>query len=147
MEPRWQAGERFRSFDRDREPSGGIWAHLGWKVLEIEPGRSVLGWEPDENHSFPAGDGWIVHGGMVTTLLDTAMGQATWTLLDNDEVFLTADLHAEFYRPTRPGPVRAEGWVTHKTKRITFAAANLYGPDNKLLAGGRATNVSLAIGE
>ena len=121
----------------------GIWAHLGWEVLELDPGRAVLLWEADENHCFPAGDGWIVHGGMVTTLLDTAMGQATWSLLNDDEVFLTADLRTEFYRPSRPGPLKAKGWVAHKTRRITFAAAELYDPDDKLLASSRATNMTI----
>jgi uncharacterized protein (TIGR00369 family) len=121
----------------------GVWTHLGWKRVELAPGRQVLEWEPNTNHAFPAGEGWIVHGGMVTALLDTAMGGATWTLLNSDEVFLTADLRTEFYRPTHPGLVRAEGWVVHKTRRVTFAAAQIFDTSGKLLAGGRATNLTI----
>jgi acyl-coenzyme A thioesterase PaaI-like protein len=40
---------------------------------------------------------------MVTTLLDTAMGGACWTVLEEDESFLTADLRVEFMRSSRPG--------------------------------------------
>ena len=123
----------------------GIWTHLGWSVADLGPGRAVLEWEPDTDHSFAAGDGWIVHGGMVTALLDTAMGQSTWTLLDNDEVFLTADLRTEFYRVTSPGLVRATGWVVHKTRRVVFAAAELHDGNGKLLAGGRVTNMILKL--
>jgi uncharacterized protein (TIGR00369 family) len=107
----------------------------------------VLEWEPDTDHAFPAGDGWIVHGGMVTALLDTAMGQASWTLLARDEVFLTADLRTEFYRPTSPGLVHATGWVVHKTKRVSFAAAELHDANGKLLASGRATNLTITLAE
>ena len=91
--------------------------------------------------AFPAGKDWIVHGGMVTAILDTAMGNATWTLLDLHEVFLTADLRTEFYRPARPGRVRATGWVVQKTRRVTFAAAELHSDTGVLLASGRASQV------
>lgn len=109
----------------------------------MEPGRATLEWEPNENHGFPAGDGYIIHGGMVTAILDTAMGNATFTLLDMNEVFLTADLRTEFYRPTVPGPVRCEGWINHKTRRVIFAAAELFDGGGKLLAAGRATNLAI----
>jgi uncharacterized protein (TIGR00369 family) len=141
----FEPGDRFELMVTGSPNYPGIWSHLGWEVLELEPGRSLLGWEADENHCFPAGDGWIVHGGMVATLLDTAMGQATWSLLDNDEVFLTADLRTEFYRPSRPGLLRAKGWVVHKTRRITFAGAELYDSGDKLMASARATNMTIDI--
>ena len=101
----------------------------------------MLEWEPSIDHAFPAGKDWIVHGGMVTAILDTAMGSATWTLLDRGEVFLTADLRTEFYRPARPGRVRATGWVVQKTRRVTFAAADLHNDAGVLLASGRASQV------
>lgn len=143
--PEFVPGERFQEM-LDWKPGpedSGIWAHLGWQRRELKPGRQVLEWEPNHNHAFRAGEGWIVHGGMVTAFLDTAMGGATWSLLNNDEVFLTADLRTEFYRPTFPGPIRAIGWVVHKTRRVTFAAAEIYDESDKLLAGGRATNLTI----
>ena len=102
-------------------------------------------WDPTTNHSFRAGDNWIVHGGLVTAFLDTTMGGATWSLLNNDEVFLTADLRTEFYRPTFPGRVRAEGKVVHKTQRVTYAAAEMFDDQGKLLASCRATNITLPV--
>jgi uncharacterized protein (TIGR00369 family) len=141
----YEPGGRFASIVASTPNFPGIWSHLGFERLHVEPGGATLGWKADENHSFPAGDGWIVHGGMVATLLDTAMGQATWTLLDDDEVFLTADLRTEFYRPSRPGMLTAKGWVIHKTRRITFAGAELYDPEERLLASARATNMTIEI--
>lgn len=146
MEITWTAGERFADMlPRGRPDYPGIWAHLGWEVIELAPGYSVLQWEPDENHSFRAGDGWIVHGGMITTLLDTAIGQATWSLLNKGEAFLTADLRTEFYRPTRPGRVRAVGRVIHKTKKLTFARSELFDPEDRLLASLQGTNVTIEV--
>jgi uncharacterized protein (TIGR00369 family) len=80
---------------------------------------------------------------MVTAILDSAMGSATWSLLDRDEVYLTADLRTEFYRPTRPGRVRASGWVVRKTQRVTFAASELHDGEGTLLASCRATNITI----
>ncbi|MGH2754326.1 MAG: PaaI family thioesterase [Actinomycetota bacterium] len=142
---RYEPGGRFSSMSTGKLNFPGIWAHLEWEVLELEPGRAVLAWAADENHCFPAGEEWIVHGGMVTTLLDTAMGQATWSLLNDDEVFLTADLRTEFYRPSRPGTLRARGWVVHKTRRITFSGAELYDSEDRLMASARATNMTIGI--
>src|SRR2546426_12426094 len=81
---------------------------------------------------------------MVTAILDSAMGSATWSLLDRDEVYLTADLRTEFYRPTRPGRIRATGWVVRKTRRVTFAASELHDEAGTLLASSRGANITIA---
>lgn len=120
MSTEFTPGERMSEMTPEHEPapgSPGIWSHLGWRRTKVAPGFCEMEWEPTTDHAFPAGEGWIVHGGMVTALLDTAMGGATWSLLNKDEVFLTGDLRTEFYRPTFPGLVRAEGRVVHKTRR------------------------------
>lgn len=139
----WTPGTRFAEMPQEGSPHPGIWQHLGWLIVEVGPGHSILEWTPTEDHSFRAGDIWIVHGGMVTALLDTAMGQATWSLLNDGEVFLTSDLRTEFYRPTHPGTIRAHGHIVHKTRKVTFAAAELYDTDGKMLASCRATNQTL----
>lgn len=139
----WNAGARFANMITGRLPIGGIWDDLEWEVLEIEPGRALMKWDATHRHCFPTAEGWIVHGGMITTLLDTACGQVTWSLLNDNEVFLTADLHTEFYRPTYPGTVFAKGYVVRKTRRITFAHADLYDANDTLLASTRVTNMTL----
>jgi acyl-coenzyme A thioesterase PaaI-like protein len=40
---------------------------------------------------------------MVAALLDTVMGGACWTVVTDEEDFLTADLRTEFHRSARPG--------------------------------------------
>lgn len=143
MAQTFRPGERLAQMEGWQPKPGerGIFATLGWRRVEVGAGRGVLEWEPTIDHAFAAGNDWIVHGGMVTAILDTAMGTATWTLLDRDEVFLTADLRTEFYRPARPGRVRATGWVVQKTRRVVFAAAELHNDAGVLLASGRASQV------
>ena len=116
---------------------------IGMRVIEREEGRSVLEWDATPEYGFPTSSGQVIHGGMVTTILDSAMGQACWSVLAEDEVFLTADLRVEFYRATRPGRLRARGSVIKRTTRLAFCAAELFDADDRLLASSRCTQTVL----
>jgi uncharacterized protein (TIGR00369 family) len=118
-----------------------VWRTLGYRRTHSEPGVTVVEWEAAPEYAFPADSGHIVHGGLVSTLLDTAMGGACWTLLGDDETFLTADLHVEFLRAARPGLLRAQGRVVHRTRRVMFCSAELYDTDGVHLASARCTQV------
>jgi uncharacterized protein (TIGR00369 family) len=85
----------------------------------------------------------VVQGGLVTALLDAAMGGACWTVLDHDQVFLTADLRVEFLRVSQPGLLRATGSVVRRTRRVVFCAAEMFSADDRLLATSRCTQVIL----
>ena len=118
-----------------------VWRTLGYRRAVIEPAHAVIEWEADPAYAFPADSGHIVHGGLVATLLDTAMGNACWTLLADGDTFLTADLHVDFLRASRPGLLRADARVVHRTKRLMFCAAELYDADGTHLASARCTQV------
>ena len=114
-----------------------IWNALGYRGPE--PG--VIEWDATPEFCFHDGSGGhIVHGGMVTTLLDTAMGGACWATLADDESFLTADLRTEFLRAARPGTLRAEGRIVQRNRRVAFCSADLY-QDGELLATARCTQI------
>lgn len=117
------------------------WVTLGYRGVEQGNGVSVIEWDATVDYCFHGGSGPIVHGGLVTTLLDTAMGGACHSVLEAGETFLTADLRAEFFRPTRPGTLRAAGRVIHRTKRMVFCAADLNDAEGIHLASARCTQV------
>jgi uncharacterized protein (TIGR00369 family) len=125
-------------------PEPHVWTTLGYRNAGWEPGRAVIEWDAPKEFCFLFNDGYRVHGGMLATLLDTAMGGACWTLMDEDEHFLTGDLNVEFYRSARPGLLRAEGRVVHRTKRLVFCAAEIADGDGNAIAGSRCTQVVLA---
>ena len=56
-------------------------------------------------------------------------------------MFLTADLHVEFYRSALPGLLRAVGEVVHQSRRAMFCAASLYDAEGTLLASARCTQI------
>jgi uncharacterized protein (TIGR00369 family) len=117
-----------------------VWRTLGYRRPVAEPGRIVVEWDASADYAFPADSGHIVHGGLVATILDTAMGGACWTLMAEDEDFLTADLRTEFHRSARPGTLRAEGRVVQRNRRVVFCAAELY-QDGELVASARCTQI------
>ena len=126
----------------EEQPDGPhVWRTLGYRGTPPVDGRSTIEWDASEEYSFPADSGPILHGGLVTTVLDTAMGGACWSLLEEGETFLTADLRVEFFRPGRPGTMRAEGRVVHRTKRIVFCAAEAFDPEGNVLAAARCTQI------
>ena len=115
-----------------------IWNTLGYRSAG-EPGE--IEWDATSEFCFHDGSGgFIVHGGMVTTLLDTAMGGACWATIGDDESFLTADLRAEFLRSARPGTLRAIGRVVQRNRRVAFCSADLF-QDGELLATARCTQI------
>ena len=144
----FEPGSHF--YDRTRwedlRPQGPhLWRTLGFRRVVWEPGHQVVEWDATEDYGFVTNTGYIVHGGMITTLLDTAMGGATWTLLNEDESFLTADLRVEFFRSARPGLLRGEGRVVHRARRVVFCQADLV-QDDALCASARCTQILLPAG-
>jgi uncharacterized protein (TIGR00369 family) len=118
-----------------------IWNTLGYRFAEGAEDRITLEWDAVPAYAFPNGGRTIVHGGMVATLLDTAMGHVCLARLGPDETFLTADLHVDFYRAAAPGLLRAEAEVVYQSRRAVFCAASLYDAEHVLLASARCTQI------
>jgi uncharacterized protein (TIGR00369 family) len=141
-----RAGERLAdvtSFAQRAGAGENLWSTLGYRRADWGPGTSTVEWDATAAYGFHTPGGAVIQGGLVTAILDSAMGGACWTTLDNDEVFLTADLRVEFFRPTRPGLLRAVGTVERRTSRVVFCAASLYDTDGLVTAASRCTQVIL----
>ena len=95
----------------------------------------------DLGTTFTAASTWRNGHAEVATLGSRGASIPSVVLLREDETFLTADLHVEFFRPARPGPMRAEGRVVHRSKRMVFCAAELTDGDGAHLASARCTQV------
>lgn len=141
MDPAQRA--RFTRFDDEVRTGKHLWTTLGYRRLAWGEGTTSIGWDATEEYGFPTAGGPVIQGGLVTALLDAAMGGACWTVLDADQAFLTADLRVEFLRSTRPGPVHATGTVVRRTRRVVFCEAQLFDAADVLLAVSRCTQVVL----
>jgi len=120
-----------------------VWRTLGYRRISSAAGMSTVEWDASPDYCFPTETGPVVQGGLVTALLDSAMGGACWSVLGEGETFLTADLRVEFLRSARPGKLTASGSVVRRTRRVVFCAAELFDPDGTLLAASRCTQIVL----
>ncbi len=126
-----------------RNVKPGLWRTLGYELRSWDEGSAVVAWHARPEYGFESGDGYVVQGGMVTALLDAAMGSACWTVLDDSQAFLTADLRTEFLRSARPGELVASGSVVRRTRAVVFCAGELQDAEGTVLAASRCTQVVL----
>ncbi len=106
---------------------------VGFAPTYVMPGRVVLAYEPREEHYNTLG---AVHGGILTTVLDTVMGCAVHSKLDVGVAPVTIELKTSFVHPVTLGSgiLRAEGTVVHPGSRVATAEARLEGEDGTLYA-------------
>lgn len=134
---------RLSRFDDTLRSGTHLWTTLGYRRESWGEGSSAVSWDATPEYGFPTSSGTVIQGGLVTALLDAAMGGACWTVLAVDEAFLTADLRVEFLRSTRPGTITATGTVVRRTRRVVFCEAQLRDAEGQLLAASRCTQVVL----
>lgn len=117
----------------------GMIANIGGSLVEARPGHLVLeGILTAEAHSFPTSRGPIVHGGAIATLADEALATVAFTLAEEGQTTLTADLKVDFLRPAKPGRLVARATVRHRTKRLAFCEATVEHGGGEIVAEARA---------
>jgi uncharacterized protein (TIGR00369 family) len=81
----------------------------------------------------------LVHGGILATLADTAMGLAVRTVLQPGRRHVTVQLGVEFLSPGRPGKILARGRSVKIGSQLGFAEADVTDQGGRLLARARST--------
>ncbi|MQY02340.1 PaaI family thioesterase [Actinomadura macrotermitis] len=116
----------------------GVGALLGMTAETLEPGRVVFGLEPSERFANPLG---TVHGGILSTLLDSAMSCAVHTSLPEGAGYTTLELKVNFVRavPLDGGRLLCEGKIVHAGRRVATAEGRITDANGKLVAHGTAT--------
>jgi uncharacterized protein (TIGR00369 family) len=112
---------------------------LGFELQSVEEGRVVFALEPAEEHLNPLG---TIHGGVLSTVLDSAMGCAVHTTLPAGVLYTTIELKVNFVRAVLPttGLVLTEGRVVHAGSTIALAEASMTAADSgQLLAHATST--------
>ncbi|MEO8450618.1 MAG: PaaI family thioesterase [Gemmatimonadota bacterium] len=111
---------------------------LGATIESVEPGRVTFAMVPGEQHYNPIG---VVHGGLLATLLDSAMGCAVQSKLPAGSTWTTVELHTNFVRPVvmTTGKIVAEGTVLHAGSRVSTAEGRIVDGSGKLYAHATTT--------
>jgi uncharacterized protein (TIGR00369 family) len=101
--------------------------------MEAEPGRVVVEMTAQEFHYNPLG---TVHGGVLSTLLDTAAACAVHSTLPAGTGYTSLDLNVKFLRAVtvESGVLRCEGTVVQRGRRTAYAQARLTDEAGRLVA-------------
>ena len=120
-------------------PGAPIAETLSFTLDEVVEGRTVFSCDPGEHHYNPIG---MVHGGLVSTLIDSCTGCAVHTTLPKGMAYSTVNLSVDMLRPVtgKTRRLRAEGSVVHRGSRIAIATGEVKGEaDGKVYARGQTT--------
>ena len=125
---------------RDRAQANLFWRHLG---IEVEDARE--GWVRlrlrirDEIRNAV---GAPLHGGVLSALVDTAVGGALSTMHEQAAGGVgqtTLELNVSFMSAARDGDVFAEGRILRRGRTVAVGEASITDAAGRLLAVGRAT--------
>ena len=123
----------FKQLGDSELPPPPINATLGMTLVEVSDGRAVFELTPEEWHYNPIG---TVHGGIISTLLDTAAACSVQSTLPLGVGYTSMDLNVKFLRAvtTDSGTLTCTGSVLQSGRRTALAEARLTDAQGRLVA-------------
>jgi acyl-CoA thioesterase len=114
------------------DPGVGPFADLlGLRRASMEDGRSRFEVTIRPEHMNPHG---VVHGGVVYTLVDYAMGGAVTARLLLGGRCATLEIKINYLAPVSEGRITAEAWMVARTARIAVLEARVQADRDRLVA-------------
>lgn len=106
---------------------------LGVRFAEADADRATLTLGFRANLAQPTG---ILHGGLHSILIDTAIAQALLTTIRPGFSVVTVRLDANYFAPVRTGHVVVRASVVKKGKRIAHGSATVVDEEDTVVAQG-----------
>lgn len=100
----------------------GYAERLGARIESAGDGESRISFQALDEHLNPAG---TLHGGVLATLVDTAMGQAVRSATADDDVPATSQLTVTYLRPGKPGALAVTARVRTTGEHLTVCEADV----------------------
>ena len=100
----------------------GFAGRVGVVAEDGEEGRARLQLEAGEEHLNPAG---TVHGGVLATLVDAAMGTAVGQAGEEEETAVTVSLTVTYLKPGKPGRIVAQSELRKKGACLSVVEADV----------------------
>jgi len=129
---------------RERARMNNYWRHMGVEALAAEAGYARL--RVPIRDELRNADGAPVHGGVLSFLVDAAIGGALATLHEQAAGGVgqaTLDLNIRFLGAARGEAIIAEGRILRRGGTIAFGEAELRDESGDLVAKGSATYMIL----
>jgi acyl-CoA thioesterase len=126
------------TLDRGIADGIGVGSSLGILADVLEVGRTVWTFTPS---NAAANAMLIVHGGVIATLMDTAMGSAVYTMLPDGAFYTTLEFKVNFVRTLAldAEAVSCEARTVHVGRRTATAEARVTNSAGALIAHGSCT--------
>ena len=102
--------------------TSGFAERLGARSEQTGEGRAVVRFEATDEHLNPAG---TLHGGVLATLVDTAMGLAVRSATGDADVPATSQLTVTYLRPGKPGELTVTAQVRTRGEHLTVCEAEV----------------------
>lgn len=102
-------------------------AFHGWAGIDLvraEPGKVEIALRAEDHHLNLLG---TVHGGMIATVADTAMGLAMRTRAEPGSTYVTAQLGLHYLAPGRAGRIVGVGRAVKAGGQMGYAEADVLG--------------------
>lgn len=124
---------QLRAIEEGLVPPPPVMHTVDMNLFHAERGSVTCGLKVDSFHYNPLGG---MHGGMISTLLDTAAGCSVHSTLDVGEGYTSLDLTVKFLKPVTvdSGQLTCVGTVVSRGRRTALAEAQLFDEGGKLLA-------------
>ncbi len=104
--------------------------HLGFSV-EGADGHATAALDLDDRHLNPNA---VSHGAVPFTMMDTAMGAAVMSTLDDGAFCATIEIHTRFHRAAASGRLTAEATIIQAGRRIVQLEAKTVDEQGRLVA-------------
>lgn len=130
--------ELLRAMERGDLPMPPAARLLGIRGVEFQPGAAVFEMAAAAEHYNPLG---VIHGGLLATLLDTAMGCAVHSVLPAGVSYTTLEFKINFVRAATlaSGTLRAHARLVHEGGRTAVAEGRIEDGHGRLVAHGTTT--------
>jgi uncharacterized protein (TIGR00369 family) len=127
-----------RSMIAGEVPGPPIASLLGMALVDVDHGRAVFTLTPDESMYNPIG---VVHGGVVCTLLDSALGCALHTTLPAGKGYTSVEIKVSYLKAVRPesGLLTATGRVVRAGSRLGFTEGEVIDASGAIVATATST--------
>jgi acyl-CoA thioesterase len=130
---------------RERARANSYWCHLGIEVDDAREGWIRL--RLPIRDALRNAPGAPVHGGVLSALVDAAVGGALGTLHEESAGGVgqtTLDLNVSFLGGARGGDLFAEGRILRRGRSVAFGETTVTDSTGRLVAVGRATYMIIA---
>lgn len=117
-------------------PDSDFTRGLGMETATCADGLCVIELELDDRHMSVARR---AHGGVLFTMLDTAMGRAVISRLPAGKGCATVEAKINYLRPVQGGRLRAEGRALDMTRRTAYCEGLIRDGEGRILARSSGT--------